>query len=55
MENEDELIDMNRLFTGEYEELRSKLEPIVLDFAEKHFHGVKIKINYEFGSVTIEA
>ena len=54
MENEDELIGFGGLFPGEYEELRNKLKPIVLNFAEKHFRDVKIKINYEFGSVTIE-
>lgn len=38
----------------EFNELRNKLEPIVLQFAEKHPHGEFIKIKYGFGTVTIE-
>ena len=38
----------------EFNELRDKLEPIVLQFAERNFHGVSVTINFEFGSVTIE-
>lgn len=38
----------------EFDELRDKLEPIILQFAERHFHGVSIKIEFSFGAVTLE-
>ena len=38
----------------EFNELRDKLEPIVMQFAEKHLQGECLTINYSFGTVTIE-
>lgn len=38
----------------EYTELTKELEPIVLKFAEKHFHGEALRIEFGFGAVTIE-
>lgn len=38
----------------EFSELRDKLEPIILQFAERHLHGEFIKIEFGFGTVTIE-
>ena len=38
----------------EFNELRDKLEPIILQFAERHLHGEGVKIEFGFGTVTIQ-
>lgn len=47
-------MDNTRIGIDEFNELRDKLEPIVLQFAERYFHGVSVTIHFEFSSVTIE-
>ena len=48
------VMDNTLIGIDEFDELRDKLEPIVLQFAERHFHGVSLKIEFGFGAVTIE-
>lgn len=48
------VMDNTWIGIDEFDELRDKLEPIILQFAERHFHGESIKIEFEFGTVTIE-
>jgi len=49
-----DIMDNTLIGIDEFDELRDKLEPIILQFAERHFHGVSLKIEFEFGTVTIE-